>query len=105
MDAADLDLRYDIPDLLAKRAPGLIADDGYDYETDGSAMHIYLETSDNAKALPFIITLLENDRMCGNHLADAAMVGVSERAAVDSTEFNVVYPPADSGTVIRPRSR
>ncbi len=101
LDNPDLDLRYDIPDLLAQRSDGVISDDGYDYEVEGGAMHIYLATTDNTRALPFVLTLLLEDRLHGNRLADAATVAVSDVPAVDALEFRVVYP-AGNNEVIRP---
>jgi hypothetical protein len=98
----DLDLRYEIPDLLAQRSGGLILDDGYDYEPQGNAMQIYLRTTDLDSAVPQVVKFLETERLHGNHLAAAAQVGISEAEAAAATEFRVVYPPGGSGVILPP---
>jgi hypothetical protein len=96
----DLDLRYEIPDLLVTRSAGLIKDDGYDYEPEGNALRIYLRTSDLNSAVPQVITFLEKEHLHGNHLADAAQVGISEAAASATKEYRMVYPPEISGSIM-----
>ena len=98
----DLDLRYEIPDLLAERSAGLIKDDGYDYERHGTAMQIYLWTSDLNSAVPQVIAFLETEHLHGNRLAEAAQVGISEADASATREFRVVYPPGTSGFILPP---
>ena len=96
----DLDLRYEIPDLLVTRSGGLIKDDGYDYEPEGNALRIYLRTPDLNSAVRQVITFLEKEHLHGNHLADAAQVGISEAAASARQEYRVVYPPKTSGSIM-----
>ena len=99
---ADLDLRYEIPDLLAERSGGLIKDDGYDYEPHGNAMQIYLRTLDLDSAVPQVVAFLETERLHGNHLSDAAQVGISEAEASATKQFRVVYPAGASGFILPP---
>jgi hypothetical protein len=98
----NLDLRYDIPDLLAERSAGLIKEDGYDYEPHGDAMQIYLSTSDLNSAVPRVVAFLETEHLYGNHLAHGAQVGISEADGSDAREFRVVYPPGASGLILPP---
>jgi hypothetical protein len=51
LENADLDLRYEIPDLLEERSNGLLSDRGYTHEWDTDALLIFLATSDLASAL------------------------------------------------------
>ncbi|HEY5958419.1 MAG TPA: hypothetical protein VIV60_17770 [Polyangiaceae bacterium] len=95
----DLDLRYLIPDRLAELSGGLVSDDGYDYEPQGNAMQIYLQTQDLALAVPQVVTFLETENMLGNCLARAAEVGTSDKNACDTKEFGIVYPHAGSGVI------
>src|ERR1700752_2821965 len=95
----DTDLRYDIPDLLVERSGGLLDDNGYDYESPGDAMQIYLKTADLAAALPHVIALLEQEPLHGNRLADGAQVGVSESAETVVRKFRIVYPAGTSGEI------
>ena len=99
---ADLDLRYEIPDLLAERSGGLIKDDGYEYEARGNAMQIYLRTPDLESAVPQVVAFLETEHLHGNRLADAAQVGISEADASVTKEFRVVYPPGTTGFIQPP---
>ncbi|HXU81283.1 MAG TPA: hypothetical protein VN914_07790 [Polyangia bacterium] len=100
LDNPDLDLRYEIPDLLAERSAGLIMDDGYDYEPNGNVMQIYLRTPDLNSALTQVIAFLENEHLHGNHLGDAAQIGISESDASATREFRVVYPAGASGVIV-----
>jgi hypothetical protein len=102
LEHPDLDLRYEIPDQLAQRSAGLLKDDGYDYESSGKAMQIYLRTPDLESALIQVISFLETEHLHGNRLADAAQVGISESDASASREFRVVYPPGTSGVILPP---
>jgi len=100
----DLDLRYEIPRRLESAAAGLLQDSGYDYEFDGDvtgfeAMQIYLATTDAAAALPFVVALLEGEKLFGNDLTKAAIVGISEAPPDVAIEFAVVYPPGGSGRI------
>lgn len=99
----NLDLRYEIPDLLVQRSGGLIEDDGYDYEMPPSqAMQIYLKVASLEAALPLVIAVLENEPLHGNRLADGATLGTSERDAVDTAAFEIVYPSGERGLIESP---
>ena len=97
---ADLDLRYEIPDQLSARLPGLIVGDGYDYEHDGHAMHIYLRTPDLDRALPQVTLFLETERLRGNDLSQAAQVGICLEDSSRVEEFEIVYPPGLTGVIL-----
>lgn len=96
---ANLDLRYDIPTLLEKKSEGIVRDDGYDYEPETEAMHIYLWTSDLERALPYVIDLLQNERLFGNDLAAAATVGVCDLDAEVAEEYRIVFPSDWDGVI------
>lgn len=102
LENPDADLRYEIPDRLARRSGGLIRDDGYDYESNEDVMQIYLKTADLALALPQVVAFLETERLHGNQLALAAQVGISESDASAAAEFRVVFPPGASGVILPP---
>ncbi|HZS38130.1 MAG TPA: hypothetical protein VFF06_14935 [Polyangia bacterium] len=100
LEDADLDLRYEIPELLTQRSQGLLSDAGYTHEWDSDALLLFLETKDVTGGLPFVIALLENDRLHGNDLAAAAMIASSEREVTDVEQLEVVYPP-NAGALIQ----
>src|SRR5262245_19287443 len=94
----DIEMRYEIPDMLAERSGGLVESEGYDYEPEG-AMQIYLDTADVGRAVPYVIALLENERLHGNHLARAAQVGICEAYTAEALEFQIVYPQGVHGVI------
>jgi hypothetical protein len=96
----DLDLRYEIPDLLIARAPDLFGDAGYDY-SNSDHMQIFLSTKDLARALQFVLALLDRDRLHSNDLASASTVATSEVSAADAHEFRVVAPVEQRDAIIR----
>mgnify|MGYP001236014701 CR=1 FL=1 len=97
----DADLRYEIPDLLAARSDGALADDGYDYEADGDAMQIYLRitTAEVDHAVAMVIAFLETETLHDNDLSVAATVGVSESPGPVVSTFEIVYPRGVAGTI------
>ncbi len=99
----DADLRYEIPDLIAERSGGLVEANGYDYELDGNAMQIYLQTSDTGSAIQLIIQVLENEQLHDNDLSRGTQIGVNESDSPAATEFTIVYPPGSSGVLLAPR--
>ena len=101
LDNPEADLHLEIPDRLVERAHGLLADDGHDYEPEGS-LQIYLSTADPERALRGIVELLEEGPFHGNDLAAAVVVGVSPLDVSEALEFEVVYPRRRSGTIQRP---
>ena len=104
LDDPDLDLRYEIPDLLEQRSGGQLSDRGYTHESDTDALLLFLAASDLSTALPHVITLLENDRLHGNDLATAALVGTSPHELHEVEELAVAYPPASRAVIRRVRS-
>ena len=98
----DADLRYEIPGVLARRSAGLLKDNGYDYESDGDVMQIYLLTPDLARAVPEVVSFLEQESILGNRLADGAQVGINESNAATVNKFKIVYPPDQSGEIEAP---
>ncbi|HMA92782.1 MAG TPA: hypothetical protein VKP30_08855 [Polyangiaceae bacterium] len=99
----DLDLRYMIPDQLAARSSGLIADDGYDYEPENNVMQIYLRTTNLEFAVPLVVEMLETECVLGNILATSAQIGISDAEAVNTNEFRVIYPNHATGVIVPPR--
>jgi hypothetical protein len=102
LEHADLDFRYEISDHLAQRSAGLIRDSGYDYESDGNALQIYLQKPDLASAVPQVVSFFETERLHGNLLARAAQVKISDADASTATEFRVVCPPGRSAVILPP---
>lgn len=101
LEDPDLDIRYEIPDLLEQRSGGLLTDRGYTHDWDTDALLLFLATNDIASALPHVIALLENDRLHGNDLAKASLIGTSPRELEDVEELAVVYPPGSQWMIRR----
>jgi hypothetical protein len=97
---SDLDIRYKLPDLLIERSGGQLSDGGYDYVSDEKTRHLqlYLATDDPDAAIPGIIELLKSVPVLGNDLSNTPI------AIEDDNRFEVIYPPAFDGEVLRPRN-
>ena len=96
----DLDLRYEIPDQLARRSGGVIVDDGYGYEPGTAALHLYFRTTNLALALSEVFAVLEKEVLIGNQLGVGAEVGVCEGPAGQAREFSIVFPHGASGVIL-----
>lgn len=108
LEDPDLDLRYEIPDLLVARTGGALSDQGYDYEIEGEitgheAMQIYLGSASPESVLPVIVEVLGNARLHGNDLLAAATIGVSDEPPDRADSFRVVHPPGSRDVISIPR--
>lgn len=97
----DADLRYLVPDALAKASDGLLRDDAYDYEEGTNVMRIFLATEHVEAGVAIVIRFLEDERVLGNHLAPAAEVAIGSTA---DGPFLPVYPPAKHHASLSRRS-
>jgi len=91
LENPDADLRYLVPDFLAQRSEGVIADDGYDY-LENYEMVIFLQVTDVARASEIILQVLATERIHGNDLRPGCTVGVER----DGT-YEVIFPPGFQG--------
>jgi hypothetical protein len=84
----DLDIRYDLPDLICSRSGEQIIADGYDYvgESRAPCLHLFLKTDDADAALPVVIEVLKSEKVLDNDLSEVPV------AIEDGEEFRVVYP-------------
>src|SRR5262245_26361376 len=92
LDNPDADIRYMLPDLLAERSVGIIADDGYDYVGDAPLLVVFLKVSELKRALACVLNVVENVRLLDNDLRPAAVVTVEREG-----RHEVVYPPDFTG--------
>ena len=88
----DLDIRYQLPDLLAQRSAGVIADDGYDYADDPRYLLLFLTTKDIDAAIACVREVIENVRVLDNDLRPATVVAVE-----GAQGYEVVYPTGYQG--------
>ncbi len=89
LENPDLDIRYKLPDLIAKKSGELIRDDGYDYADDSDALLLFLVTEDLAAALPIVMGIIENEVVLENPLGGAVTVATQEA----DEGYTIVYPP------------
>lgn len=87
LDNSDLDIRSRLPELLAEKSGGGIADDGYDYAGPKPFLVLYLRVSDIDSALAYIIDVIEKEQVMGNDLRLGAVVAVKLEG-----QHEVVYP-------------
>lgn len=91
LENPDADLRYVVPDVLAERSGGVIADSNisaFDYLDGTNEMVLYLEVTDVARAAQVILETLAGERIMGNDLRPGCTVGI-ERA----DGYEVIFPP------------
>jgi hypothetical protein len=92
LDNPDADIRYQLPDLLAERSAGVIADDGYDSVGDGPLLVLFLKASELKPALACVLDVVKNVRVLDNDLLPAAVVAVERDGG-----HEVFYPPGFAG--------
>jgi hypothetical protein len=73
----DADLRYLVPEALARLSEGALQEDAYDYEPETGAMLLWF-LSDAPDALAQIVAYLTTERPLGNDLRPAASVWTYE---------------------------
>jgi hypothetical protein len=83
----DLDIRYALPDLLAKRSGGLIADNGYDYLGDANDLVLFVETNQVDIALACILEVISSVPVLDNDLRKSAIVAVERNG-----KYEVIFP-------------
>jgi hypothetical protein len=88
----DLDLRYQLPDLLAERSGGLIQDNGYDYVDGSRLLLLFLKVTELGSSLACIREVIEHFRVLDNDLRQGVVVAI---AGEDG--YEVVYPPGFVG--------
>ena len=84
----DLDIRYNLPDLLAERSGGVIRADGYDYVGGANDLVLFLLTSDLPLAIACVLDVITGAPVMGNDLREAAVVAVGREG-----RYEVLYPP------------
>lgn len=94
----DLDIRYQLPDMLIAQSDGQLSDDGYDYVGDDSqpCLQLYLYADDAVAAIPTVIEVLKTEQILENDLSDVPV------AIDDGVEFRIVHPPGFVGVFPRP---
>jgi len=95
LDNPDLDIRYQLPDLLQERSGGIIRDDGCDYAIGSNDLYLFVTTADLEKALTCIRDVIENTRVLDNDLRQATIVAIEKDAG-----FEVVFPTNLAGSIL-----
>lgn len=94
----DADLRYLLPEALAARAPELLRDDAYDYDSD-NRMIVFLATDDLQAALAVVLPALHDLELLGNRFTSGVTVAVADEThCSDLTKFRIVSP-LEGGTL------
>ncbi len=92
LENPDADIRYRLPELLAERSGGGLADDGYDYAGEGPFLLLFLKVPRVKPALACILDVIENVRVLDNELRPAVVVAIERKGG-----HEVVYPPGFEG--------
>lgn len=94
LEHPDLDIRYDLPDLIEAASAGNVASQGYDFDED-ERLHVYLEAQDLVAALSVIGQVLGSSLLGDNDLSECR-VGVREGPGLP---YDVVLPEGSGGTI------
>ena len=92
LDNPDLDIRYVLPDLLADRSGGVIADDGYDYVGERPYLVLFLKAAELGPATDCVRDVIENVRVLDNDLRRGVVAAVERDG-----RHEVIYPPGFEG--------
>jgi hypothetical protein len=95
LENPDADIRYLLPDLLAKRSGGAISDNGYDYVGTEPVLMLFLKAPELTAALECILDVVENVRVLENDLRPAVVVAVEFEG-----RHQVIFPPGFEGPFI-----
>jgi hypothetical protein len=87
LENPDLDLRYEIPNLLEERSAGQIQDNGYDYANGSDAILLFLTTQDLESAVPIVLEVIRHERVCDNDLS-SVIVATGEEGS-----YTIIHPP------------
>jgi hypothetical protein len=94
------DLRYLLPEALEERAPELLREDGYDYDST-NRMLIFLATSDLGAELAVVLAALEELEILGNRFRDVTVAIADETHCSDNARYRVVAP-RPGGSLVDP---
>ena len=94
----DLDIRYELPDLVEHLTGGDIIDDGYDYDADDeNTLLVFFSCKDPEVSAKHVLEILKKHQVCGNPLLDTVVIGISE----ESQTFQTVHPTKDENFTVR----
>jgi hypothetical protein len=86
----DLDIRYNLSDLIEAATMGQISADGYDYvEEDNNPIVVFLKSAQPLEDVKVVLDVLRQNTVCGNDLLPVVVVAVSD----ETGRYVVVHPP------------
>lgn len=94
LENPDLDMIYQLPDVLDEYTNHRVSDNGYDYLSD-TEIGIWLSCEDAKQDVMQVITYLSNHKICGNDLTKSAEIYISEKDCADLNECKKIYPKDD----------
>jgi len=92
LENADLDIRYDLPDLITAKSNGLVHGTGYDYVGPNSHMAVFFECADLEAGKEWICDSVTKEKVLGNNLAIA-----SQAFLKDGDVWKCFYPSGHAG--------
>lgn len=92
LENADLDIRYDLPDLITAKSNGLVGGTGYDYVGPNSHLAVFFECADSEAGKEWICDTVTKENVLGNNLALAAQAFLK-----DGDDWKCFYPSGHAG--------
>jgi hypothetical protein len=83
----DLDICYELPDVLSRESHGAIQGEGYEFTDDRKAILMHFAADRLDKVLPIVVDVIERVEVMENDLKKSAIVAVE-----NGENYDVVYP-------------
>lgn len=90
----NLDIRYDLPDLIATHSNGAMNADGYDYVGPANHLALYLTGLDADEGKRLIVKIVQAERVLENDLRDAVVCSCN-----DAGSWVVFFPASYDGPI------
>ena len=90
LENPDLDIRYELPDMLQKYTQNEICDNGYDYITN-EELGIWLAAKSAKESYGKVLAFFEEHLICRNDLTETVKVYISDKEAADLKDCTLVY--------------
>lgn len=78
LENPDLDMIYQLPDVLDEYTNHRVSDNGYDYLSD-TEIGIWLSCEDAKQDVKSVIEYLSNHKICGNDLIKSTSIYISSK--------------------------
>lgn len=94
LENPDLDILYQLPDILDEYTNHRVFDNGYDYLSE-TEIGIWLSCEDAKQDVKSVIEYLSNHKVCRNDLIKSTSIYISSKETAELNECQKVHPKDD----------